>query len=216
MNIKLYNTKDGSHTLINKDIDESYHSVNGAIAESKKIFIDYAFKYWKDNAVNILEVGFGTGLNTLLTYIENCKLKKSVYYEAVEKYPIDFDTVKSLNYIKILGEKYKSVFYKLHKENKVEIADNFIFSKKITDIKNYKNYLKFDIVFYDAFSPAKQPELWEADLIKRIHKLMNPMALLTTYCAKGSFKRLLTNAGFYVEELPGPAGKRIVTRATKI
>lgn len=216
MDIALKQTEDGSHTLYNKTIDECYHSIHGAKNESNHIFIQSAFLQCKKQEVSVFEMGFGTGLNAFLTLLTAEKNTQKVNYEAVELYPVSADFFSKINYAKTKEE--ESIFEKLHRSewNKLEkITENFSIFKHYDDIKNLKFINHFDIVYFDAFSPEKQPDLWDNSIFKRLYNAMNQNAILTTYCAKGIVRRTLQEVGFSVERLAGPIGKREILRATK-
>jgi len=217
MTVKLYITKDGSHTLSFPELNEHYHSVNGAIAESKHIFIDAGLKFLEKSKINILEIGFGTGLNLLVTIVENKILKKDIYYEAIELYPVDIDIVKQLNYPEILNIS-KNIFIDIHKQEwgKSNTIDKyFSYLKLNVDIKKYNTINKFDLVYFDAFAPDKQDDLWSLSIFKNIFSIMNKGGVLVTYSAKGIVKQALRDAGFFVKRLKGPEGKRHIVRAIK-
>ena len=205
-------TEDGSITLYNEQIGEYYHSTHGAIQESNHIFIKDGFYECKKDEIHILEMGFGTGLNAFLTLLEAEKTNKKIYYHTVELYPISMEQAKGLNYAEILAPEKKDILLKLHEakwgENS-KICSNFEIVKIQSDFcaLDLKDY-KFDVVYYDAFSPEKQPELWSLEIFEKIFSHCNSGAILTTYCAKGYVRRNLQAAGFTVHRLPGPPGKR--------
>lgn len=213
-------TSDGSHTLLDERTLETYHSVHGALQESNHIFIEHGLKVFREKHVKVLEIGFGTGLNALLAlhYAHQHNLK--IDYFTLEKFPVALDVVSQLNYTNLLNcESCGQKFEHLHSavwDNRVEIDTNFSFTKNKVDLCSFNfEKQKFDVVFFDAFSPDRQPELWTDEIFQRIYKQCNIGAILTTYCAKGSVRRALIAAGFNVERLPGPPGKREILRATK-
>lgn len=205
-------TEDGSTTLYNEIIGEHYHSTHGAIQESQHIFIKDGLNECKKDEIHILEMGFGTGLNAFLTMLEAEKTGKKIHYYTVELYPISEEQAKTLNFAQILSPEKNEDFLKLHTSKWGEISKistNFEMLKIQGDFNSLEfNELKFDVVYYDAFSPEKQPELWSLDLFKKIYDACNANAILTTYCAKGYVRRNLQAAGFTVYRLPGPPGKR--------
>ncbi|MFZ4581209.1 MAG: tRNA (5-methylaminomethyl-2-thiouridine)(34)-methyltransferase MnmD [Paludibacter sp.] len=216
METELLITTDGSHTLYLAEIDESYHSTHGAIQESKHIFIDAALKKCTKKTIHILEIGFGTGLNTFLTAIEADKTEVDIFYTTLEKFPVQIETALLLNYPAILSN--NTIFEKLHKaqwEKEIEICKRFWLKKIKCDFTDVSFEKKYDLVFFDAFSPEKQPEMWTENQFQKIYNACNEGAILTTYCAKGSVRRALQAVGFKVERLPGPAGKREILRASK-
>ena len=218
MNIEIKTTSDGSHTLYVPEIDESYHSTHGAIQESRHIFIETGLKFLKKPEINLLEIGFGTGLNALLALEEAESSKKTIYYTTIEKFPVEYDIALLLNYPEQIRPDYRALFNKIHSSKwneKVQISANFTLKKIETDFTDFEPDLSLDVVFFDAFSPVKQPEMWTQYQFEKIFKHCNKGAILTTYCAKGNVRRALQNSGFIVERLPGPPGKREILRAKK-
>ncbi|MEI6889340.1 MAG: tRNA (5-methylaminomethyl-2-thiouridine)(34)-methyltransferase MnmD [Bacteroidales bacterium] len=222
MELKLISTDDGSHTLFHPELNESYHSSHGAIQESRHIFIESGFRHISPglDQVNVLEVGFGTGLNALLTLIDTETQSRQVIYTAIEAFPLEAGTWSKLNYPGMLGPIDRAaIFSILHLASWIQteiITNNFTLRKlqlKLQDYQPPQNF--FDLVFFDAFSPAVQPELWTADIFSKIYASMKPGAVLTTYSVKGDVVRALKTAGFSIEKIPGPPGKRQITRATK-
>ncbi|HBG70166.1 MAG: hypothetical protein A2W93_10540 [Bacteroidetes bacterium GWF2_43_63] len=215
-------TEDGSHTLFLPEINEHYHSIHGAVAESKHVFIEAGLKPKINNitSINILEVGLGTGLNAALTLLEAENNKKIVRYFAAEPNPISADNIAKLNYADIAGgDRMKEALRAIHeadRERKVLIGDYFVFhyhENKIQQIEFENNF--FDVVYFDAFSPGVQPEMWTADVFEKIFAAMKPGGILVTYVAKGEVRRTMKACGFAIEKLPGFAGKREMTRAVK-
>jgi tRNA U34 5-methylaminomethyl-2-thiouridine-forming methyltransferase MnmC len=199
------------------DIEESYHSTYGAIRESNFIFIEQGLRICSKNVVQVLEIGFGAGLNALLTALEAIRTHKKVYYMALELYPAPIQTVRLLNYPKLI-ENSGELFDKIHVaawETDVEINHFFILRKVKADFTSYTLNAMYDVIYFDPFSPEKQPEMWEESGFGKIAEHCNPDAILTTYCAKGAVRRGLQHAGFRVERLAGPPGKREVLRAVK-
>lgn len=209
-------TEDGSNSLYVPEIDETYHSTHGAIQESMHIFINLGLKSMEKNNLRILEVGFGTGLNALLTILNT---NKTVEYITLEKYPVDTAQLSSLNYPEQIGfEKARMLFDQIHQapwEVPVEITTDFRMQKVKTDFCEFAPSGKFDLIYFDAFSPEKQPEMWELEQFKKLFNACQPGAVIVTYCAKGAVRRNLQSAGFTVERLPGPPGKREVLRGKK-
>ena len=220
MNVQLEITEDGSHTLIVPELNEHYHSVHGAINESKHIFIEAGLRYslQKKEKINILEIGFGTGLNALLTFIELLKLNIPCEYTSIEAFPLEEKIFSQLNYPKLLGVQ-DEIFLSLHKaewNKRVNISDNFELHKihcKAQDMELTEG--KYDVVYFDAFAPDIQPEVWSEEVFRNIFFSMNDNAVMTTYSTKGTIKRILKNIGFKIEKLPGPKGKREILRAMK-
>lgn len=210
----IFKTEDGSHTIKSNRFNESYHSKHGAIQESVHIFIESAFKQCAKSEISIFEVGFGTGLNALLTYIEAKKLNKKVYYETIELYPISKEDVDTLNYSEIFDK--SDEFKRLHEpENIITLSPTFSLKKNLTDFTNFKFSNKYDVIYFDAFSPETQPEMWTKELFHKVYDSLNVNGILTTYVAKGEIRRRLIEVGFRVEKLEGPPGKRHILRAIK-
>ncbi len=219
MNRLIKTSSDGSHTIYNAETDEHYHSIFGAYTESKHIFIENGLNRSKANPVKVLEIGFGTGLNAFLTSIEGFKSNKKIIYEGIEMNPLEPEIVQSLNYPAIINPSYTQLFIQLHESKwneTLELTPNFSFKKILGDATKIRLSSGFDVVYFDAFSPEKQPELWSERVFNKIYKAMNQNGILTTYCAKGSVKRLLKSVGFKIELLSGPPGKRHMIMAIKL
>ncbi len=217
MKRQLKQTEDGSHTLYVTAIDETYHSVHGATNESLHVFIHAGFDLYRKKELNILEVGFGTGLNAYLTALSAEEGNKTVHYTSVEKYPIGEETWTQLNFAGNDADK-QALFEKIHStewEKEICITDNFYLQKIQADFCNLDLKDDFDLIYYDAFSPEKQPELWTESIFQKLYLHTKPEGILTTYCAKGSVRRAMQAAGFTVERIPGPKGKREMLRARK-
>jgi tRNA U34 5-methylaminomethyl-2-thiouridine-forming methyltransferase MnmC len=216
---KLIITSDGSHTIYVPELNEHYHSVHGAVQESNFIFINTGFESCKSNPVNIFEVGFGTGLNALLTAMKNSSGIKEVNYTAIEKYPVDESTVSLLNYNLFTGEKGREIFDMIHSapwDKWVKIYKNFNLLKINGDIVDYPIPGKYNLIYFDAFGPDKQPEIWMPEVFETIAAATENNGIFVTYSAKGEVKRNLKACGFEVTLLPGPPGKRQIIRAVKI
>ncbi|MDR2621927.1 MAG: tRNA (5-methylaminomethyl-2-thiouridine)(34)-methyltransferase MnmD [Dysgonamonadaceae bacterium] len=211
MKIEIQTTTDGSHTLFLPEMDEHYHSVNGAIQESKHVYLEAGFKQCRKPEIYVLEMGFGTGLNALLTALESENQKTKVIYTALEKFPLSQEIIDRLNYSEI----NQALFQAIHQAGwgKSEpVASYFHLEKIRTDFRDFDFPDKYDIVYYDAFAPGKQPEVWSQDIFDRIFPAMNPGGIIVTYCAKGDIRRMMRQAGFIVERIPGPPGKREMLR----
>lgn len=213
-------TEDGSHTIYLPEMDEHYHSTHGAIQESLHIYIKQGLLQVVKQEISILEIGFGTGLNAYLThaYAENKKLK--INYFSIEKYPLDEADYLKLNYTQNIFPEYSDVFEKMHRSewNKnVEISHEFSLKKVHADLLSFEfNQLpQFDLVYFDAFAPAKQPEMWTEEIIQKVSACVKKDGILVTYCAKGSVRRAFTAAGFCMERIPGPIGKKEILRGKK-
>ena len=211
-------SEDGSSTLYRPDLDEHYHSIHGAIQESMHIFIDAGLKQCSERQINILEIGFGTGLNTLLTILETENIL--VNYHSIEKFPVGNETINQINYPEILGNKSKIWFDEIHEvswNNEHKITPIFNLQKMKNDLIDSvlpDNF--YNLVYFDAFAPEKQPELWSIEIFDKIYNSMKDKGILTTYCAKGSVRRAMQACGFKVERIQGPPGKREMIRAVKI
>ena len=217
---ELIQTEDGSHSLHSSKFDASYHSLHGAIQETQTVFIDAAlnFKSAFNKQISILGVGFGTGLNAFMTYLEANKQKLDIQYTGVEAYPIDMHLAEQLNYPEMLeANSEQGSFLDMHRsENNFDrLSLHFNFCKRTIPVEELDYKEIFDIIYYDAFAPSTQPELWKTDILTQMFRALKPNGLLTTFCAKGSFKRCLKSIGFRIEAIPGPIGKREITRAHK-
>ena len=216
---KLFQTGDGSNSLMSEQFGVSYHSKHGAVQETQHVFIDAAFNHLSQTKIKILEIGFGTGLNALMTLQSNRMAKKQVEYVAVEAYPIAMETVDSLDYHTILKDKtLETVLKTMHQLDAhvpTEIESNFKFEKRIMLFEDIDESNEYDIIYFDAFAPNAQPELWDIELLSKMYHALRKGGILTTYCAKGQVKRNLKSLGFTIESIPGPPGKREMTRAKK-
>lgn len=218
MNTQLIITADGSHTLYVPGMDEHYHSRFGAMTESKHIFINAGLASLGPGPVSILEVGFGTGLNALLTAIHAEKHDIAVSYTSLEKYPIDPSLVSQLNYGILAGEGGQQLFSAIHDapwNTPAGINEYFTLEKRVSDLTTEDLTGVYDLIYFDAFGPDKQPDMWSEEVMRRIANGTRPGSVLVTYSAKGTLKRMLRALGFDVTLLPGPPGKRVITRAVK-
>ena len=217
MSLEIITTEDGSSSIINKNLNECYHSTSGAINESKHIFIENGLLACKKKVLNTLEVGFGTGLNALLTQIICDKNKTINNYHSIENLPILSKDYLALNYCKQLNIKDDN-FIKMHNSSwgeKITISKYFSLLKINIDLQTFNPTTKYDLIYFDAFSPNKQPELWTYNIFKKLYENLNNNGILITYCAKGAFKRTLKEIGFEVSSIDGPIGKREITQAKK-
>lgn len=219
--ITLLTTQDGTHTLFSEQYGVTYHSRYGAITESKHVFIEAGLRYKAvmDRCISILEAGFGTGLNALLTYAEAEKRGLEVKYTALERFPLGIDQVAVLNYARILGDDtLELVFRQMHESGwgtQQAFSPSFLLEKRLESLETFREESKYDLIFFDAFAPQAQPELWQASVFSNLFDSLRPDGVLVTYCAQGAFKRTLKQVGFKVEALKGPPGKREMTRAWK-
>lgn len=217
--MEIEKTADGSYTLFVPELDEHYHSVKGALTESEHIFINMGLKHSSAPSPRILEIGFGTGLNAFLTSLEAKKDNRSIFYTTIEKYPLDMETIKLLDYPELIASEESELFYSIHNagwNSPQTISGNFTIEKIEGDFTEYRFRNGYDIIYFDAFAPEKQPEMWNQTLFNNLYEVLNDDGILTTYCAKGAVRRMLQEAGFIVERLPGPpGGKREILRGTK-
>ncbi len=219
---RLVATGDGSHSLYLPACNEHYHSSHGALRESQHIFIGCGYDEMAVNAggrLRILEVGFGTGLNALLTW-ERCDQGSSaVEYVAIEAFPVTVELASQLNYASCLASPAaQEIFAAMHQCSWgiwSHLGENFSLLKLQTRIEDFEPVDPYDLVYFDAFSPPIQPELWTRIIFDKLYRCMRRGAVLVTYCAKGEVKRNLKAGGFLLESLPGPPGKREITRARK-
>jgi tRNA U34 5-methylaminomethyl-2-thiouridine-forming methyltransferase MnmC len=217
---KIFVTDDGSHSLMSETFGDSYHSKFGAIQESQHVFIDAALNFQIESGkkeFNIVEIGFGTGLNALMTFRVAQKRGLIVNYLTYEKFPLSIEEAEALNYSEKLAMT-NDILMEMHKCNwdkNNQLTPNFSFKKLQNDCQTIDLRDFADIIYFDAFAPQIQPELWEIPLLTRLFVALKPEGVLTTYCAKGSVKRALKEVGFQIESLEGPLGKREMTRATK-
>lgn len=221
MDIRIILTADGSHSLHVDKLDEIYHSTNGAITESEHVFLRTGFDHVHNtfNPVELLEVGFGTGLNALLTAMESLNKNLKVNYSGLEPYPIKAEIITKLNYPGILEGNSAEIWNRIHGgewNTWVEINPNFKLLKSEQQLEFYtlpQNH--YNLIYFDAFSPPVQPELWSEDIFRKLFDSLQKGGTFVTYSARGSVRRNLQSAGFVVERLPGPPGKREMLRAYK-
>ncbi len=219
MKRELRLTSDGSPTLYVPELDETYHSMHGSVQEARHVFIENGLRFVaaESKQVNILEVGFGTGLNALLTAQYAKENALSVHYIGLEAYPVEESIWKEINYV---NEPDASAFYFKMMElpfGETNVCHpNFTLNKIASRIQEWVSSEKFDLIYYDAFGPKAQPEMWALAIFEKLYALLNPGGAIVTYCAQGQFKRHLKSLGMRVEALPGPPGKREMTRGVKI
>lgn len=230
MERKIITTSDGSHSIYIPELNEHYHSIHGAVQESIHVFIEAGFKKIihpnKKQEICILEIGFGSGLNALLTYMESQKTDVKINYTSIEAYPLNKEIYENLNYVSHLAlsdtpetTRLKHIFNSLHScewNKEIEFSDKFILKKIPTSLQKAKlKDQEFDLIYFDAFGPPTQPEMWTEAIFSKIAASTKTKGLLVTYCAKGEVKRILKKTGFEIEALPGPPGKREMVRAMK-
>lgn len=215
-------TGDGSHTLISAEYGVTYHSRFGAVSESAHVFIGMGLRFVAalQRDIAILEIGFGTGLNAFMTLLEAEKRNLNITYTTVEAYPISRDTALSFNFAKALDFPERAAdFINLHTlewEKPHAMTPFFTFEKRLQRFETlHYNAAQYDLIYYDAFAPQAQPELWSEAIFAQMYAALRPDGILVTYCAQGHFKRTLKKVGFIVESPKGPPGKREMTRAGK-
>ncbi len=255
-------TADGSHTLYLPWMDEHYHSLHGAITESRHIFIEagleslirseaalphtpgtvtpppsdtsgrplrsgynltdtpgtYAFSPLPHHKITLLEVGFGTGLNALLTALRAAERKQRVCYVSLEKEPLPPSVTGRLNYGNLTGREGEQIYRALHEapwDTPFVLNEWFTIEKRLTDITTEAPAGLYDLIYFDAFGPDKQPEMWSSTVLQAVGAVTRQGSVLVTYSAKGTVKRMLRSIGFVVTLLPGPPGKRVITRAVR-
>ena len=216
---QLIVTGDGSHTIFVPGMNEHYHSIHGAVQESQHIFIKNGFETVQSGYVNIFEAGFGTGLNALLTAVRNIECGKKVNYVTVEKYPLPVEIISFLNYWQFAGKEGEKIFRLLHSapwDEEFYINENFRIKKIRDDLTVMALRGNYDLIYFDAFGPDKQPDMWSDDVFSKISSVTEKEGIFVTYSAKGEIKRRLKANGFEVSLLPGPPGKRQMIRAVKI
>lgn len=221
----LIETADGSHTIHSEAFNASYHSTHGSIQETKTVFIDAGLNYFINNGfekINILEIGFGTGLNAFMTYLEAKNKQIDIDYDSFELYPIGVETAQKLNYPELLDAvSDEDNFHALHKNPgstlSIKLCDkrHLNFNLFIDNFEHHSFNSSYDLIYFDAFAPNIQPQLWQELFLQKMYDALTVNGILVTYCAQGAFKRALKNVGFKVEALPGPIGKREMTRALK-
>lgn len=224
---EIISTEDGSVTLYVPELKEHYHSVHGAIQESVHIFIQAGVTYFLEThaekmspgtSLNVLEAGFGTGLNAWLTLLWASELRTPVCYHSIEKYPLSPAEIAKLNYPEQSDSSDKSLFEVMHRcswETIHQLTPYFSICKHREDFRDINFPPCFDLVYFDAFNPDVQPHLWTSSVFERFHRAMKPGGILVTYCVKGIVKQALRSVGFTLKRLPGPPGKREMLRATK-
>ncbi|MFA5301035.1 MAG: tRNA (5-methylaminomethyl-2-thiouridine)(34)-methyltransferase MnmD [Lutibacter sp.] len=219
MERKIMVTADGSTTIHIPEWGEHYHSKHGAIQEAKHVFIKHGLSLFENQKINILEIGFGTGLNSFITFLEAPKLNLTIDYVGVEAFPLAAELVEKMNYVSQLNaSEFSEVFTKMHHQRWEivnQISPNFSLLKRKQFFSEINDENKFNLIYFDAFGAKFQPELWTEEIFKIMYKALKTDGVLVTYCAKGSVRRAMQSVGFSVEKLPGPPGKREMLRAVK-
>jgi tRNA U34 5-methylaminomethyl-2-thiouridine-forming methyltransferase MnmC len=215
---EIIKTNDGSTTIHLSEWNESYHSKHGAIQEAYHVFIKNGFSLFEGKPISVLEIGFGTGLNCFITYIEASKRNQIIDYVGVEAYPINSDEANKMNYADAIDVKESNFYKQLHEshwEQKNILAENFTLTKRQQFFQDIEDVSTFDLIYFDAFGFRVQPELWSDEIFTKMYHALKPKGILVTYACRTSIKHAMINAGFFVEKLPGAPGKREMLRARK-
>ncbi len=223
--VNIIITEDGSHTVAVPSKNITYHSIHGAIQESLHVFIQAGLEHFINHnpdhqfgSVHIFEMGFGTGLNALLSLQHAIQHKQNLFYQTIELYPLSTENVLSLNYTDRMEQCLKESFYAMHQckwNETILLHPYFSFQKTKTDLAKFETATRFHLIYFDAFDPHTQPELWTESIFKKMLDMLYTNGILVTYCSKGAVQRALKAAGFTIEKLKGPPGKREVVRAVK-
>ena len=218
--MQIIKTSDGSHTIYLPRMNEQYHSVNGAITESNYVYIEKGYNYLACKTLKVFEVGFGTGLNCLLTALQAEKDKRKTLYISIEKYPLEKNITDQLNFGTLISPEAQILFKKIHEckwDEVVNLSEYFQLKKIKADLANhiFDGIEKCDVIYFDAFGPDKQPEMWTSEIFSKIYFITAPDGVFVTYSAKGEVRRQLAISGFEMERLPGPPGKNQILRGIK-
>jgi len=216
---KIIQTEDGSSSLLMEEWGETYHSKHGAIQEAKHVFIQNGLSLFKEQSVAVLEIGFGTGLNALVTLLEAENLKLTIDYTGVEAYPILPEEVQKLNYVSQLNANQRDAEFQLMHSCewgvKTAVSSGFTLTKRQQYFNEISDKNCFDLIYFDAFGFQYQPELWTVEIFRKMFEALKTNGVLVTYACRGSVKRAMIEVGFTTEKLPGPPGKREMLRAVK-
>ena len=218
MKREIIQTNDGSTTIHLPEWNESYHSKHGAIQEAYHVFIKNGLSLFEGKSISILEIGFGTGLNCFITYVEAKKNSKTIDYVGVEANPVEMDEAMQMNYPKEIDESKTMIFNQMHEcnwEQRITLSDNFMLTKRRQFFQDIKDEAVFDLIYFDAFGFRVQPELWSEQIFAAMFKALKSNGVLVTYACRTSIKNAMLSAGFSVEKLAGAPGKREMLRATK-
>ncbi|MDT0608198.1 tRNA (5-methylaminomethyl-2-thiouridine)(34)-methyltransferase MnmD [Croceitalea rosinachiae] len=219
MKRRIIITSDGSKTIHLEDWNEQYHSKHGAIQEAYHVFIEHGLKCFQNRHINLLEIGFGTGLNALISLIESKNLGLGINYVGVEAYPVLENEIRKLNYIDMLNASdFQEAFSSMHNSdwNKpIAVTSAFNLTKQRKDFSTISDVGLFNLIYFDAFGARVQPELWTVTIFQKMYTALDWNGILVTYSAKGSVRRAMQEVGFKVERLPGPPGKREMLRGVK-
>ena len=218
MKREIIQTNDGSTTIHLPEWNESYHSKHGAIQEAYHVFIKNGLALSEAKPISVLEIGFGTGLNCFITYLEAKKTNQHIDYVGVEAYPVALDEAMLMNYAIEIDQTQKDIFKQMHEcdwEHTNQLSDNFTLTKRRQFFQDIKDENAFDLIYFDAFGFRVQPELWSEEIFAAMFKSLKPNGVLVTYACRTSIKNAMLSAGFSVKKLPGAPGKREMLRANK-
>jgi tRNA U34 5-methylaminomethyl-2-thiouridine-forming methyltransferase MnmC len=217
--VRVVPTADGSHTVLNETIGKPYHSVHGAIQESQRVYIEVGLlatlDKFPDEELRIFEMGFGTGLNALLTAREAERHRRRIHYVAIDAYPLPLAEARQLNYDTLLDTSSLPILHESPWGDPSAVSPYFTLTKQVGLLQDFWTADQFHLIYYDAFAPSAQPELWEPGIFQQLADLLLAGGMLTTYCSKSYVQRNLRVAGLTVEKHPGPYGKRDILRAVK-
>lgn len=220
MKREIIQTKDGSTSILLPEWNETYHSKFGAIQEAKHVFIKNGLSLFEGMSVSILEIGFGTGLNAFITYLEAKKYNQKIDYTGVEAFPVSEEDAFKMNYVSELeANLYEEIFQKMHQSpwnEKVNLDADFTLEKQNKKFQEIADENKYDLIYFDAFGFRVQPELWSLEIFQIMFKALKPNGILVTYACRSSIKNAMLESGFKVEKLNGPPGKREMLRASKL
>lgn len=219
MKREVIQTADGSSTIYIPEMDEHYHSSHGAIQEAEHVFILHGLRKMEElgrNSISIFEMGFGTGLNAFLTKI---RAAVPIHYSSIEAFPVTFEEIAALNYVEQVGQEFATDFSCIQDASWnefVQLDTHFQLRKIHSKIEGFSpEEAMYDLIYFDAFGPRAQGDMWELEILQKMYNALTTGGALVTYCANGQFKRDLKSLGFEIEALPGPPGKREMTRAWK-
>jgi len=220
MKRKIVITADGSSSIFIPELDESYHSMHGAIQEANHVFINNGLAHIESEKVRVFELGYGTGLNAILTLAYGLQNGMEIQYDAIDAHPVENKLIEQLNYIDLIEGDYKSEFDRLHYsewDENIEIMNHFNLQKIHCRIQDHNfGEKRYNIIYFDAFGPRAQPDMWLPEVLNKMYQALIKGGALLTYCAQGQFRRNLRSIGFKVEILKGPPGKREMTRAIRL
>ncbi|KOS07927.1 SAM-dependent methyltransferase [Flavobacterium akiainvivens] len=218
MKREIIKTEDGSVTIFLPEMNETYHSKFGAVQEAYHVFIKNGLELTGGNPVSILEIGFGTGLNAFITFLESQKNNQQIYYTGVEAYPVSPKEVALMNYAAVLSPQHQEVFTQMHAANwgeDVKLAPNFVLNKQQLRFEDITFANKYDLIYFDAFGYPSQPDLWSEEIFAKMYTALRQNGVLVTYACRTVIKKAMQAAGFTTQKLPGPPGKREMLRAYK-